>query len=110
MACQPALTALPGPPVRLPSVVAIDRHVACAPGQPPVETMASTVPVELLLAIALPFARTVRMTSLKSVLLSDRVKALPAASARNTFPLVWTRPPKLKGGPAKKERSVSEKI
>src|SRR3990170_8624865 len=49
------------------------------------------------------------MTSPTAVILSLNARLDAAGPARNRLPLVCTRPPKLKLGPGKKLKSVSEK-
>ena len=50
------------------------------------------------------------MISPTAVTLLAIVSVLPSPSASHRLPLVCTRPPKLKSGPAKKLQSMSEKI
>ena len=70
-----------------------------------------TVPVCAdAVSIETPFCRRCRMMSLTAVTLSVSVSVAPSPSDRNRLPLVCTRPPKLKFGPAKNERSTSEKM
>src|ERR1035438_6807656 len=68
-----------------------------AGGQPPPAVGTQICPWYWL-EVGQPFSSWSKMTWPTTAILSVKVKLLPP-EARNRFPLVWTRPPKLKLGP-----------